>query len=106
MQTPLDPYRASEISPGVDVQSDSDIDAFIRSTGENAYHSVGTCRMGNDERSVCDPHLRVRGTERLRVCDASVMPGLISAHINACILMMAERASDLIRESNGVGTKS
>lgn len=106
LQTPLDPYRASEISPGVDVQSDSDIDAFIRNTGENAYHSVGTCRMGNDEKSVCDSHLRVRGTERLRVCDASVMPGLISAHINACILMMAERASDLIRESDGVGTKS
>lgn len=106
MQTPLDPYRGTEISPGIEVQSDSDIDAFIRSTGANAYHSVGTCRMGNDERSVCDPHLRVRGTEQLRVCDASVMPDLISAHINACILMMAEKASDLIRESNRVSTKS
>jgi len=106
MQTPLDPYRGAEISPGIDVQSNSDIDAFIRSTGANAYHSVGTCRMGSDEGSVCDPLLRVRGTERLRVCDASVMPDLVSAHINACILMMAEKASDLIRDSNRSGAKS
>ena len=102
MQIPLDPYRRTEISPGVAVQSDSEIDAFIRATGANAYHSVGTCRMGSDERSVCDPQLRVRGAERLRVCDASVMPDLVSAHINACILMMAEKASDLIRGSSRV----
>jgi 4-pyridoxate dehydrogenase len=106
MQKPLDPYRDTEISPGIDVRSDSDIDAFIRNTGANAYHSVGTCRMGNDERSVCDPQLRVRGIERLRICDASVMPDLVSAHINACILMMAEKASDLIRDGNRIGAKS
>ncbi len=106
MQKPLDPYRGTEISPGIDVQSDSDIDAFIRSTGANAYHSVGTCRMGSDERSVCDPQLRVRGTERLRVCDASAMPDIVSAHINACILMMAEKASDLISGDNRVSAKS
>jgi len=100
IQKPLDPYRDTEISPGTDVHSDSEIDAFIRTTGANAYHSVGTCRMGSDKRSVCDPQLRVRGIERLRVCDASVMPDLVSAHINACILMMAEKASDLVRQSN------
>jgi choline dehydrogenase-like flavoprotein len=62
--------------------------------------------MGNDEKSVCDPQLRVRGIERLRICDASVMPDLVSAHINACILMMAEKASDLIRDGNRIGAKS
>jgi choline dehydrogenase-like flavoprotein len=100
MQKPLDPYRGSEISPGPDVRSDAEIDAFVRKTGATAYHSVGTCRMGSDEGSVCDPQLRVHGIERLRICDASAMPDLVSAHINACVLMMAEKASDLIRESN------
>lgn len=97
MQKPLDPYRGTEVAPGLHVTTDEGIDAFIRSTGANAYHSVGTCRMGSDERSVCDPRLRVRGVERLRVCDASAMPDLVSAHINAAVLMMAEKASDLIR---------
>ena len=100
MQKPLDPYRGSEMAPGPDVRSDAEIDAFIRKTGATAYHSVGTCRMGSDEKSVCDPQLRVHGMERLRICDASAMPDLVSAHINACVLMMAEKASDLIRESN------
>jgi 4-pyridoxate dehydrogenase len=100
MQKPLDSFRGVEISPGQDVCGDTDIDAFIRETGATAYHSVGTCKMGNDERSVCDPQMRVRGVERLRVCDASVMPDLVSAHINACVLMMAERASDFIRGRN------
>jgi choline dehydrogenase-like flavoprotein len=99
-QAPLDPYRRDEISPGADVRHDAEIDAFIRRTGANAYHSVGTCRMGSDDKSVCDPQLRVRGTECLRVCDASAMPDLVSAHINACVLMMAEKASDLIRGRN------
>lgn len=97
MQEPLKPYRAAEISPGPQVRTDEDIDGYIRSTGATAYHSVGTCRMGSDGKAVCDPQLRVRGIERLRVCDASVMPDLVSAHINACVLMMAEKASDLIR---------
>ena len=102
-QRPLDTYRGDEISPGPDVRSDAEIDAYIRRAGANAYHSVGTCRMGSDERSVCDPQLRVRGIERLRVCDASVMPDLVSAHINACVLMMAEKASDLLRGRNATG---
>jgi 4-pyridoxate dehydrogenase len=98
MQKPLDPFRGDEVFPGQDVRSDADIDAFIRKTGTAAYHSVGTCKIGSDGRSVCDPQLRVRGVKRLRVCDASVMPDLVSAHINACVIMMAERASDFIRE--------
>jgi choline dehydrogenase-like flavoprotein len=103
LQKPLDPYRGHETSPGRDVRDDADIDAFIRTTGAFAYHSVGTCRMGSDESSVCDPQLRVRGVERLRVCDASAMPDLVSGHINACVLMMAEKAADLVRGSNEGG---
>jgi choline dehydrogenase-like flavoprotein len=99
-QKPLDPFRDTEISPGLGTRSDADIDAFIRRTGANAYHSVGTCRMGSDEMSVCDLQLRVRGIEGLRVCDASVMPDLVSAHINACVLMIAEKAADLIRDES------
>jgi choline dehydrogenase-like flavoprotein len=96
MQKPLDQFRGSEVSPGDRVISDADIDAFIRATGTNAYHSVGTCKMGSDHRAVLDPELRVRGTSGLRVCDASAMPDLVSGHVNACVLMMAEKASDLI----------
>ncbi len=62
-----------------------------------AHHPCGTCAMGIGPDAVLDPELRVRGVERLRVVDASVMPDLVSAHINACVLMIAEKASDMIR---------
>ncbi|HEY1364953.1 MAG TPA: GMC oxidoreductase, partial [Xanthobacteraceae bacterium] len=86
-----------ETSPGAEVKTDADIDAFIRRTAITAHHPCGTCAMGIGPDAVTDPHLRVRGVERLRVVDASVMPDLVSAHINACVLMIAERAADLIR---------
>jgi choline dehydrogenase-like flavoprotein len=94
---PLTPYRGTETSPGEQVKSDAEIDAFIRRTAITAHHPCGTCAMGIGPDSVTDPDMRVRGVERLRVVDASVMPDLVSAHINACVLMMAEKASDLIR---------
>jgi 4-pyridoxate dehydrogenase len=94
---PLTPYRGTETSPGEQVKSDAEIDAFIRRTVITAHHPCGTCAMGIGPDSVTDPDMRVRGVERLRVVDASVMPDLVSAHINACVLMMAEKASDLIR---------
>ncbi len=96
-QKALDPYRAGEVSPGEAVQSDAEIDAFIRRTALTAHHPAGTCRMGTDARAVCDPQMRVRGVEGLRVCDASLMPDMVSAHINACVLMMGEKGADLIR---------
>ncbi|HVY57293.1 MAG TPA: choline dehydrogenase [Xanthobacteraceae bacterium] len=95
-QKPLDPYRAGEVSPGEKARSDAEIDAFIRRTALTAHHPAGTCKMGTDESAVCDPQLRVRGIEGLRVCDASAMPDLVSAHINACVLMMGEKGADLI----------
>jgi 4-pyridoxate dehydrogenase len=97
-QQPLAPYRGREVSPGEKVKSDAEIDAFIRRTAITAHHPCGTCAMGIGPDAVTDPQLRVRGVERLRVVDASVMPDLVSAHINACVLMIAEKASDLIRE--------
>jgi choline dehydrogenase-like flavoprotein len=98
---PLDPYRGIEINPGSKVKSDADIDDWIRRTVTTADHPAGTARMGNDERAVVDPELRVRGIERLRVVDASVMPDLISAHLNAAVLMIAERAADMILTGGG-----
>jgi choline dehydrogenase-like flavoprotein len=93
----LDPFRGAETAPSRTAQTDGEIDELIRRIGANAYHSVGTCRMGSDPEAVCDPQLRIRGIENLRVCDASAMPDLLSAHINAGVLMMAEKASDIIR---------
>jgi len=91
----LDPYRGEEIGPGPKVQSDADIDAWIRKTVITAHHPAGTCAMGPD--GVLDSELKVRGIEGLRVCDASAMPDLVGAHINACVIMMADKASDIIR---------
>jgi len=81
-----------------DVRTDDEIRAAIRAHADTIYHPVGTCRMGSDERAVVDPQLRVRGIEGLRVIDASIMPTLVSGNTNAPVVMIAERASDLIRK--------
>ena len=75
---------------------DDEIDAHIRKTAITAHHPCGTCAMGLGPDAVLDPDLRVKGVEGLRVVDASAMPDIVSAHINACVLMMAEKASDMI----------
>jgi len=96
-QKALDPYRGVEINPGDQVQTDAEIDNWLRNTVITAHHPCGTCAMGTTPDCVVDPQMRVRGVERLRVVDASAMPDLVSAHINACVLMMAEKAADMIR---------
>jgi 4-pyridoxate dehydrogenase len=93
----LDPYRGKELSPGEKVHTDTEIDAWLRNTLITAHHPAGTCQMGTTPAAVLDPEMRVRGVEGLRVVDASAMPDLVSAHINACVIMMAEKASDMIR---------
>jgi 4-pyridoxate dehydrogenase len=98
-QQPMERYRGAETSPGDAVKTDAEIDAWIRRTAITAHHPCGTCAMGTTPDTVTDPELRVRGVERLRVVDASVMPDLVSAHINACVLMIAEKASDIIRNN-------
>jgi choline dehydrogenase-like flavoprotein len=97
-QPAMAPFRGREVSPGDMVRTDGEIDAFLRATAITAHHPCGTCAMGIGPESVTDPELRLRGVERLRVVDASVMPDLVSAHINAAVLMIAEKASDLIRK--------
>jgi len=96
-QKPMDQFRGKEVAPGIEVKTDADIDAFLKRTAITAHHPCGTCAMGIGPDTVTDPELKVRGIEHLRVVDASAMPDLVSAHINACVLMMAEKASDLIR---------
>jgi choline dehydrogenase-like flavoprotein len=80
-----------------DVRSDEQIRAALRERSDTIYHPVGTCRMGTDEQAVVDPQLRVRGIDGLRVVDASVMPDLIGGNTNAPTIMIAEKASDLMR---------
>jgi len=96
-QPVLDAYRGEELAPGAQATSDADIDAHLRRTTTTVSHPVSTCRMGSDEHCVLDPDLRVRGIEGLRVVDASAFPDLVSAHTNAAVYMLAERAADLIR---------
>ncbi|MGA8495566.1 MAG: GMC family oxidoreductase N-terminal domain-containing protein [Xanthobacteraceae bacterium] len=91
----MDPYRGDEIGPGLKVKTDDEIDAWLKKVVITAHHPCGTCAIGPD--AVLDSDLKVRGIEGLRVCDASAMPDLVSAHINACVLMMAEKGADLIR---------
>ena len=96
---PLDRFRGAELAPGKDVRTDAEIDRFIRNVVVTANHPASTCAMGTGPDSVVDPELRVHGIDGLRVVDASAMPDLVSAHINACVLMMAEKAADMIRSS-------
>ena len=93
----LDRFRGKVVAPGPDVETDAEIDAWIRATAITVNHPLGTCAMGSGEASVLDPELRVRGMDGLRVVDASALPDMPSAHINAIVMMLAERASDLIR---------
>ena len=98
-QAAFDEIRGEETVPGQAVQSDEEIDAFVRRAGASIYHPVGTCRMGVDPGSVVDEELRVRGVEGLRVIDASVMPNLVSANTNAPTIMIAERGAAFIRKA-------
>jgi choline dehydrogenase-like flavoprotein len=91
-------YRAREIAPGASVGSDADIADFIRSTSYTVHHQVGTCRMGTGPDAVVDPQLRVHGLPGLRVVDASVIPSIVGGNTNAVVVMIAEKAADLIRQ--------
>ncbi len=92
-------FVAREASPGPGISSDSELDAYIRQTAITVHHPLGTCRMGSpkDPATVVDAELRVMGIEGLRVVDASVMPDLPGGNINAAVVMIAEKAADLIR---------
>jgi len=95
-QEGLAPYRGPELSPGANVTSQSDVDAFARATGETEHHPACTNKMGYDEMSVVDRDTKVHGIENLRVVDASIMPNVVTANLNATCIMLGEKAADLI----------
>jgi choline dehydrogenase len=98
-QEPLASFVERELQPGEHVRSDDDLRAHVRALSQTLYHPAGTCRMGSDATAVVDTRLRVRGVERLRVVDASVMPTLPSGHTNWPTVMIAERAAELLSAS-------
>ena len=99
-QSAFDRFRDEELSPGVQVQTDDEIDAHIRQSAETAYHPAGTCRMGTDPMAVTDGQGRVHGVRGLRVVDASLMPQIASGNLNAPTIMMAEKLADAVRGRN------
>ena len=90
------PYVEAELEPGPACQSDADWLAFCRARGSTIYHPTCTCRMGDDATAVVDARLRVRGLDRLRVVDGSIMPNVVSGNTNAAIVMIAEKGAEMI----------
>lgn len=97
-QPALDAFNAGEFAPGNAVQSDDEIDAWVREEAETAYHPCGTCKMGsdNDPMAVLDPECRVRGIEALRVVDSSIFPTIPNGNLNAPSIMVGEKGADMI----------
>jgi choline dehydrogenase len=89
-------HAGKEVGPGSDLKSDDDLNEYIRSKAETAYHPCGTLKMGVDKMAVVDENLKIHGLQNIRVVDASVMPEIPSANLNAPTLMIAEKASDII----------
>ena len=98
-QPALSEHAGEEVGPGLDSQSDDELNEYIRSKADTAYHPCGTCKMGVDDMSVVDQDLKVKGIENLRVIDASIIPEIPSANLNAPTLMIAEKGSDYILNS-------
>ncbi|MEX3790822.1 GMC family oxidoreductase [Paraburkholderia sp. BR14374] len=99
-------YIVDETVPGRQADTDEALLQYVRDNGSTVYHAVGTCRMGEDEMSVVDSEMRVRGTTGLRIVDGSVMPSITSTNTNATVLMLAERAADMIRSPMTARTAS
>ena len=98
-QPALSEHAGEEVGPGLDSQSDDELNEYIRSKADTAYHPCGTCKMGVDDMSVVDQDLKVKGIANLRVIDASIIPEIPSANLNAPTLMIAEKGSDYILNS-------
>jgi choline dehydrogenase len=95
-------YEVEEFRPGPELVSDEQLAVAARDVTATIFHPTSTCGMGPDETAVVDSRLRVRGVDRLRVVDASVMPMIISGNTNAATIMIAEKASDIIREDRSL----
>ena len=98
-QKAFDDYRGAELNPGPQVQTDKDIEEFIRANAETIYHPVGTCKMGNDDLAVVNDKLSAHGLQNLRIVDASIMPNITSGNTNAPTIMIAEKAADIILQN-------
>ena len=101
---PMDAFRGKRLAPGSALKTDAEIDDWIRNNVITVNHPLGTCAMGGGPDAVLDPDLKVRGIEGLRVVDAAALPDMPSAHINAIVMMLAERASDLIQRPPAAGS--
>lgn len=99
MQSAFDPYRKQEIDPGDNVQTDDEIDAWVRENVETAYHPTCTCKIGADDdpMAVVDAECRVRGIDSLRIVDSSIFPSVPNGNTNAPTIMVGEKAADIIR---------
>lgn len=97
-QEPFKPHGLEEIHPGQAVQTDQELEQFVRNNAKTIYHPVGTCAMGVNGASVVDARLRVLGVEALRVVDASIMPNIVSGNTNAPCIMIGEKAADMMIE--------
>ena len=97
----LHPHLPQEILPGPDTQTDAEILQQAGNIATTIFHPVGTYRMGSDADSVVDPQLRLRGIDGLRIVDASVMPKIVSGNTASPVVMIAEKAADMIRSGAG-----
>ena len=97
-QRALSRYAGEELSPGREVVSDAELEAWLRESVGTSFHPVGTCRMGpeGDPKSVVDSELKVHGLQGLRVIDASIMPDLMSGNTNAPSIMIGEKGADMV----------
>ena len=95
-QNALAEYAGKELSPGKNIQTDNEIDAFVRGAVESAYHPCGTCKMGSDNMSVVDDNCRLIGFDGLTIADSSIIPSIVSGNLNAPTIMIAEKAADLL----------
>jgi len=89
-------YLGKEISPGIDIQNNDELDEVIRNTSETAYHPSCANKMGIDSMSVVDADTKVYGISNLRIVDSSILPDIVSGNLNASTVMIAEKASDII----------
>jgi choline dehydrogenase len=105
-QPALQPYVAHEMSPGPQIRTDDEWLEFARINGQTIYHPIGTCRMGDDPLAVVDLRLRVHGVAGLRVVDASVAPQMVSGNTQGVVMMIAERAADLILDDAPLGAST
>jgi choline dehydrogenase len=93
-----DGWQVKEVAPGPDVSTTAALESWVIENVGSYYHFAGSCKMGVDPMAVVDPHLRVRGVDGLRVADASVMPAVTSTNPHTTVVMIGERAADLIKQ--------